>query len=241
MNDTLEFFDFQAPVYDTFQQNCIPKYLEMLNVSAEFLAHAVPGGRDPDFLDLGCGTGNTTRRIKQSFPNASVCCLDGSAAMITEAKKKLAKLPNPNVRFENADLESLDWSDGLPDETFDGALSVLVLEHLPFEAYRRLLSSVYRVLKPGGWLLTVEGYAGVLTQALIMDEIGALKSEAVSSGLIPGDLMAEMDLLSLDKETHYFASMDDKKSWWNGAGFGEIESIWQYYCVGILVGRKPPR
>jgi len=241
MNDTLEFFDFQAPVYDTFQQNCIPKYSEALDVAAEFLAHVLPADQSLDFLDLGCGTGNTSRRVRHSFPHAHICCLDGSAAMIAGAKRKLTDLPNPNIQFKCADLESQDWSNDWPDESFDGVVSTLVLEHLPFEAYRRSLSSINRVLKAGGWLITVEGYAGELAQELIMDEIEALKAKAVRTGLISGDLMAELDLLSLDKETHYFASMDDKKSWWNGAGFRKVEFIWQYYCVGILVGRKPTR
>jgi hypothetical protein len=32
--------------------------------------------------------------------------------------------------------------------------------------------------------------------------------------------------------------MEEKKRWWTEAGFADVESIWQYYCVAILVGRK---
>jgi hypothetical protein len=65
-----------------------------------------------------------------------------------------------------------------------------------------------------------------------------MQEEAVRSGLFPLKLMTEMKKLSEEKETHHFATMSDKSRWWTDAGYEDVDFIWQYYCVGILVGRS---
>ena len=238
MDQTLEFFDFQAPLYDAYQENCIPKYNEMLSVSLGFLRHVFAGQDRLSLLDLGCGTGNTALTLRDGFPEASIHCLDGSQAMLAEAKKKLDSRSEASVSFTCRDLSDQAWSDGLNEASFDAAVSVLVLEHVPFESYRRLLKNLRRLIKPGGWLVTVEGYAGNIQQQLIYAEVERMEKEAVRSELIPAEWMKEMKKLSEDKGTHYFATMSDKKLWWTEAGYQEVGFIWQYYCVGILVGRN---
>ena len=45
--------------------------------------------RELNIMDLGCGTGNLTKRIKKDYPNARIFCIDISPKMLEVAKIKL--------------------------------------------------------------------------------------------------------------------------------------------------------
>lgn len=236
MNLTLEFFDYQAPLYDAYQRACVPKYEEVVRVSTGAVSHFLSGQGSPRILDIGCGTGNTSAELLTLIPEARMTCLDGSEGMLSAAKGKLA----PTVPdFHCLDLTEVGWEEGWTDHTFDAAISLLVLEHLPFDAYQAFLRSVYRVLKPGAPLVTAEGYGGRLNQTLFFDEMAEWEEQAIRKESITPQDLAEIKEMSARNERHYFAGMDEKKRWWQEAGLVEVDFIWQYYCVAILVGRKP--
>jgi len=45
-------------------------------------------------MDLGCGTGNLTKRIKKDYPNAGITCIDISPKMLEVARLKLNDYPD---------------------------------------------------------------------------------------------------------------------------------------------------
>lgn len=235
MNSTIEFFDLQASVYDLFQSACVPKYQEMLSVASGWLKRYTPDTGQLRLLDIGCGTGNATRELFKLFPRAVVCCVDGSAEMISKARTKLS---SRSVEFRCHDLGDIGWNEPWMDHPFDAALSALVLEHLPHDAYRTFLTTALAVLKPGAWMVTAEGYAGEKTQSIYFGEMTTREEEAVRAGILSRRELDHIKRLSAEKETHYFASVHEKKEWWQEAGFTEVDLIWRYYCVGIMVGRK---
>jgi predicted SAM-dependent methyltransferase len=55
-----------------------------------------------------------------------------------------------------ADISGSNWDEGLYAEEYNAIVSTLVLEHLPFDRYRAVLDKCFRLLAPGGWLITVE-------------------------------------------------------------------------------------
>lgn len=236
MNSTTEYFDFQAPLYDLYQRGCVPKYDEMIRISTEFLAHFLAGQHGVRILDMGCGTGNSTEALLKLLPGARFICVDGSTGMLAAAERKLVSAP---VEFHCLDLEQEEWPKDWERETFDAAMSVLVLEHLTPQGYRRILAQLLRRLKPNAWFVAVEGYSGEFNQTLFFGEMNKLEEQALVDGLITPNQLEEMKKLSAEKERHYFADLDEKKRWWIEAGFVGVTSIWQYYCVAALVGRKP--
>ena len=236
VNTTIEFFDFQAELYDRYQRTCIPQYEEMLRVAAAVLASSLSGASAPRILDVGCGTGNTTAELAKHLPGAVFTLLDGSESMLSAAREKLSGLTND---FHRADLQLEGWAEPWSAETFDGAISALVLEHLPFGTYRRFLSRLLHVLRPGARLVTVEGYAGDLNESLFFAEMAQWEERAQSTGAVTRDQIEKMKRLSAESEHHFLTTMDEKKSWWIEAGYENVEFVWQYYCVATLTGRKP--
>jgi SAM-dependent methyltransferase len=75
--------------------------------------------RDDDVLDIGCGTGETTREAARETPDGSVVGIDNSAAMIERARELTAAEGLRNVTYVHADAQTHPF----PSETFDLAIS----------------------------------------------------------------------------------------------------------------------
>jgi ubiquinone/menaquinone biosynthesis C-methylase UbiE len=116
--------------------------------SDRFHLAALAGLADADWIvgDLGCGTGQVTAALAPFV--ARVVAVDGSAAMVQAARKRLHALDNVDLR--RGDLETLPLDDG----RLDAALMMLVLHHAPEPS--RALAEASRVLKPGGRALIVD-------------------------------------------------------------------------------------
>ena len=101
---------------------------------------------DAVVADLGCGTGEVSAAIAPFVTR--VIALDGSAAMLQAARKRLQRFDN--VELRRGDLESLPVDDG----RVDAATLMLVLHHVPEPA--RALHEMARILKPGGKAIVVD-------------------------------------------------------------------------------------
>src|SRR4051812_11518987 len=109
---------------------------------------ALAGLAEPEWIvgDLGCGTGQVTAAIAPFV--ARVIAVDGSAAMLHAARKRLRGTDNVDLR--RGELEALP----IDDARLDAATLMLVLHHVPDPA--KALGEVARVLKPGARLLLVD-------------------------------------------------------------------------------------
>jgi len=94
-------------------------------------------------LDLGCGSGEGTHEIATKLKEP-VYAVDLSLPALTEASNEWN---NPFVKFIQMDVCRL----GFPDNTFDGLISIEVIEHI--EKTNDYLAEAYRVLKPGGLIM----------------------------------------------------------------------------------------
>lgn len=102
-------------------------------------------------LDAGSGIGRLSAVIVQH--NAVVVGVDTSEVMLSKAK---AALSIPQAVFLYASLDQLP----LETASFDGALAIMVLQHLLEETrFVGALDELARVVKPGGRILIVDGTA----------------------------------------------------------------------------------
>lgn len=109
----------------------------------DFGKYVKAGGK---VLDLGCGNG----RMAETFRDSQVKYLgiDNSEELIKIAKKRFKD--RQWAKFKVGDALDLDE----PPASFDLALLIAVLHHLPTEKLRlRVLRNISRSLKPGGRLV----------------------------------------------------------------------------------------
>jgi ArsR family transcriptional regulator len=113
-----------------------------------FHLSALAAFADPEWTvgDLGCGTGQVSAAVAPFV--ARVIAVDGSAAMLQAAKKRLHGVGNVDLR--RGELEALP----IDVATLDAATLMLVLHHVPEP--ERAIAEVARVLKPGGRVLVVD-------------------------------------------------------------------------------------
>ena len=94
-------------------------------------------------LEVGCGRGVGTQLILERFGAARVTAFDLDPDMIRRARRRLARYGG-RVALAVGDAERIDAADGAYDAVFDFA----ILHHVP--SWRKAVSEIARVLKPGG-------------------------------------------------------------------------------------------
>lgn len=102
-------------------------------------------------LDLGCGFGKTTFSLKRRWPDAEVEGLDLSLPCL-KLGRKMATARGQSIQWRQADMERLP----VADNSVDLAVITMVLHEMPEQAIRNSFAEAYRVLRPGGQLITLE-------------------------------------------------------------------------------------
>ncbi len=104
----------------------------------------VPADFSGSLLEVPVGTGVLTAPLYASLPKADITCLDYSADMMENAKKRAEAMGIANVAFVQGDVGALPFE----DESFDLVLSLNGFHAFPDKdaAFRETC----RVLRPGG-------------------------------------------------------------------------------------------
>jgi tRNA (cmo5U34)-methyltransferase len=133
-------FQWDPETYSELVREEVPDY-ERIQTEAIAASRGVDAR---SILELGFGTGETTRRTLEAHPNATLLGLDSSPARLAAARESLAAA-QPRVELELARLE-----DPLPDGPFDLVISALAVHHLDGPGKELLFARVAKVLSPGG-------------------------------------------------------------------------------------------
>jgi tRNA (cmo5U34)-methyltransferase len=102
------------------------------------VARATDGVDARRVLELGTGSGVTSRRVLQRHPDAHLTGVDSSEHMLAAAD-----LPGADLRLQ-------DLRAALPEGPFDLVFSALAVHHLDGPAKADLFARVAAVLAPGG-------------------------------------------------------------------------------------------
>ena len=114
----------------------VPAYDELQDAVAE----ATTGIHAERVLELGVGTGETSRRVLDLHPEAELVGIDESAEMLAAA----------SINDAAADLRVSRLEDALPEGTFDLVVSALAVHHLDGAVKADLFVRVAARLRPGG-------------------------------------------------------------------------------------------
>jgi tRNA (cmo5U34)-methyltransferase len=156
-------------------------------------------------LELGTGTGETTRLVLERHPQATVLGLDGSRPMLAHAR---SVLPADRVELRHARFE-----DALPDGPFDLVVSAFAIHHLDGAGKADLFRRIAAVLAPGGRFVmadvVVPDDPGDVITPLdegfdLPDTVADLKVWLGAAGLRPSVAWAQHDLAVLVAECERF-------------------------------------
>ncbi|MEO8160710.1 MAG: methyltransferase domain-containing protein [Arenimonas sp.] len=108
-----------------------------------------------DILDVGCGTGEITRRLAARYPQAQVLGLDIMEGNLALARRDSSALV-ARVRYEVGDAFALQQA--------DASVDLLVCRHMSqaVPGFSRVLAEFRRVLRPGGRLHLLSEDYGML-------------------------------------------------------------------------------
>jgi tRNA (cmo5U34)-methyltransferase len=126
-------FHFHPDDYLALMRSELPAYERLQDEAA-----AATGSGATRVLELGTGTGETSRRVLARHPRASLVGIDASADMLAAAP------------LAGADLRQQRLEEPLPDGPFDLVFSALAVHHLDGAGKADLFARVAAVLEPGG-------------------------------------------------------------------------------------------
>src|SRR3954449_8243444 len=118
-------FDWKPETYLELIRSEIPRYDEL----QEQAIAAIPTPPER-VLELGMGTGETTRRLIEAYPDAWVVGLDSSPDMVFRAREM----------YDDVQLARME--DPLPDGPWDLVIGVLSIHHLRAEQKKELFRRV---------------------------------------------------------------------------------------------------
>jgi len=153
----------------------------------DLIFDAIAAVRPRRVLEVGCGPGELAERV-QSELGAAVVAVDISPRMV-----ELARARGVDARV--GDVKELPFADG----AFDCAIAAWMLYHVP--DVPRALSSLARVLEPGGRLIAVTNYLDHLQE--VRELIGA---PARTFSAFSGENAEELLLAAFSDVERYEAS-----------------------------------
>ncbi|MFA5058857.1 MAG: methyltransferase domain-containing protein [Opitutaceae bacterium] len=115
--------------------------------------------RHPRIIELGCGAAQLSRKLLARFPACAVTALE------VDERQHAKNLLNPcaGLVFVKAGAQAVPFGAG----SFDLALMLKSLHHVPLDLLDTALAEVHRVLRPGGLLYVSEPvFAGALNEVM---------------------------------------------------------------------------
>lgn len=231
-------FDRAAPSYDAMVA-LSPGYHDQLRTAATALVEGLrPVGAA--VLDLGCGSGASTRAVLDAWAAAGrrpadllVRGVDASEGMVAQARAK--DWPD-EVDLVVAD--AVAFLGTLPDASVDGVLGAYLLRNVPDRGL--LVREVARVLRPGGTFV-VHDYSVA----------GSLRARAVWAAVCHGVIIPLAAVKGSDVPLHRylytsvrdFDSVEEVCRRLQGAGLVGVRHRsypgWQDGVVHTVVGSRP--
>ena len=138
----LNYDHYTTNKYDRDIVNSIPHHKELHEKIYEFVSSNFRKTANLNILELGVGTGITTRIIKNILPSVSFDLVDFSKQMLSGAKKRLGE---KNIKYIFGDYSKIKFN-----KKYDIVVSVVGVHHQTNKGKIKLFKKIYSLLKPKG-------------------------------------------------------------------------------------------
>lgn len=148
-------------------------------LAMELITQAAVASTNPirSVLDIGCGAGNNTLKLRQATgADFDVTLNDLSQPMLDRATARVREVNNGGVRPLTGDFRVAELS----AETFDVILAAAVLHHLRDDRdWQTAFEKIYSLLAPGGsvWITDLVFHESPAVQRVMWDRYGDYLSE----------------------------------------------------------------
>jgi SAM-dependent methyltransferase len=187
-------------------------------------------------LDIGCGTGQTTREAAQSAHSGSALGVDVSAPAIERARELASVEGLRNITFECASAEVCRF----PPERFDLAISRFGT--MFFDDPRAAFANIGRALRPAGrlvmmvwqaqerneWDITIRHSLGATVPSGLPDPFSLADPTTVTE-LLEGAGFADVTFTDVSEPVYYGPDVDAAMDWVRG-----------FACTGEVLKRLDP-
>ncbi len=154
---------------ETGQSATIDAPLAMELITKAAMATTFPIKR---VLDIGCGAGNNTIKLRQAVDaDFDVDLIDLSQPMLDRAAERVSEINHGKVRSIAADIRDADLS----ADSYDVVLAAAVLHHLRDEAdWKTTFSKIFQWIAPGGsfWITDLVSHETPAIQAMMWQRYG---------------------------------------------------------------------
>ncbi len=197
-----------------------------LDLVARAAAAAAPCAKS--VLDLGCGAGNYSLKVREQVPGARFTLVDLSRPMLDRAAERLGPSVAATVQ---GDLRTLDFA----PESFCVIVAAAVLHHLRTPAeWEAVFASCLRWLKPGGsmWIFDLVAHEDPAVQRLMWASYGRYLE-----GLGGADYREKVFAYVEREDTP--TSLTYQLGVMQGVGFSRLDVLHKHSCFAAFGGFRP--
>ena len=230
------YFATTADSYDRLQPVLSPPYSRGLAM----LVDLIPFDADEsfEFVDLGCGTAEPTKRVLEHFRCATGTCIDSEPEMLALAMRKLTPYSG-RIEVREADITSCDI------QPCDVIFSAKTFHHLPPASLPELFARIAGALRPGGcfvlydamsvgprWGTNARQQSSRFRQRHLQ---GAIASGVATQQEIDARVEHKRVMKAAGKDVEYEHSAENMIDAMIEAGFAEVAVVWRMFADTILL------
>jgi tRNA (cmo5U34)-methyltransferase len=187
----------------------------------------LPFTRDAAFgyVNIGAGHGPFDEMVLDRFPGARAVLLDGSAAMLQHARKRLERFGD-RASFVQADFGVDTWASALEKGSIDAAVSCIAIHNLrEAPLIRRVYRDIYTLLRDDGGLFLNFDYVRMPSQKL--QPLAAWTAADPEAGFMTGG-----------GGDHLPGTADEQVGWLREAGFAPADCFFKEFRLALFGGFK---
>jgi tRNA (cmo5U34)-methyltransferase len=209
----------------------------MLSILQSFYLHFVADGTVKNVLDLGCGDGIVTSALAGVDGSISATLVDGSGDMLKKAREQRSGLCKS--RYIHSSFQEMLAGDTVRGK-FDFIASSFAIHHLSMDEKKALFKKIYRLLKPGGYLVNIDvvlAPSGHLEQWYLSLWKDWITERTWDLGMAGGTFKGIVRQYK-DAEENKPDTLKDQLDALRTIGFKDVDCYYQYGIFTMFGGRR---